>query len=456
MAAPREVNARLSAVIAEAGCTYEALARAVQRVAQENGDTGLRANKSAVAHWVAGTQPQPRTAAFLAEALARRLGRGVTLADIGLAQDAEGTPLGDTLPSDPVDAVARLGRADVDRRAVLRGAVYSVSALALPLSHRAELTDRVTRARAGGVIGRAEADAVAEVTAVFNRADERLGGEHGRSAVVEYLCTDVVTYCSATFATEADRRAMFAAAAQLAYLAGWKAHDAGRNGLAQRYYLHAYQLADEADPYAHAGYIFRILAHQALDIGRREHCVDLADEALARVRGRVDAETESLFWLTRARACAASDDARGARRALQTAEQLVSRAPVDERPAYVSLGGPGEARLSSQTAKALASLGDLPAAESQFRRSAACWNPTSHPRIRALTLANLAEVQCERGNVEQACATWESALDGMAGVRSARTREAVGRMRQHLATLRGRGVRAATRLDARAAKSAAV
>ncbi|MGI9001330.1 MAG: hypothetical protein ACR2GH_06645 [Pseudonocardia sp.] len=34
-----------------------------------------------------------------------------------------------------------------------------------------------------------------------------------------------------------------------AYLAGWKHHDLGQEGAAQRYYLLGYQLAYEADPH---------------------------------------------------------------------------------------------------------------------------------------------------------------------------------------------------------------
>jgi len=79
------------------------------------------------------------------------------------------------------------------------------------------------------------------------------------------------------------------------------------------------------------------------------------------------------------------------------------------------------------------------------------WSPVTHPRVYALTLADLAEVECAQGSVEQACDTWTRALDGMAGVRSARTMDAVRAMRAQLASYRRRGLPAARRLDARAA-----
>jgi tetratricopeptide (TPR) repeat protein len=305
-------------------------------------------------------------------------------------------------------------------------------------------------------VGKTEVAAVRDMTRVFTDTDERLGGSYARSAVVEYLCTDVTAYCRGSFAHDDDRRAMFGAAAELAYLAGWKAHDAGLAGLAQRYYLHAFEFAAESDPGAHAGYVLRILAHQALDLGEREHCVDLATGALARARGKVGPDTESLFWLTLARAQAANKSARAATNALRRAETQLERAGEEQAPGWASLGGPAEARLASQSGKTLGDLGVLRAAEHQFARSATCWNPVTHPRVHALTLAQLGDVQCARGNLEAACETWSKALDGMAGVTSARTRDAVTSMRSHLAAFRGREIPAARRLDMRAAAVQAV
>jgi hypothetical protein len=449
------VNYRLTAVIAEAGLTYEAVARAVRQVAAENGDRTLRANKSAVAHWVAGTRPLPRTVEYLVEALSRRVGRPLMPADLGIASNTDHEHVfgRDQLPDDPVTAVARLGRADVDRRTVLTNTVYSISSLALPLAQRDELTHQAARVRtrSTATIGTAEVNAVLEVTRAFNRADEQLGGGHARRAVVEYLATDVAAYCQASFATEHAKQAMFGAAAQLAYLAGWKAHDLRLEGLAQRYYLHCYQLARESDPNAHAAYAMRILAHQAFDLGRHEHCVDLAEAALSRTAGRVDPDTESLFWLTLARAHAGNSNPRQAINALTRGEKLLERGTTDQPPPWVSLGGPAEARLTNQAGKAFMVLGEPHTAEQQLQRSAQCWDPTTHPRIYALTLADLAEAQCHQGKVEQACHTWNTALDHMPGMRSARTREAVGSMRRHLASYRRRGLVAARTLDARAA-----
>jgi tetratricopeptide (TPR) repeat protein len=334
---------------------------------------------------------------------------------------------------------------------VIRRSVYSISALLLPLQtiRAAVLGEHTPTKQPSSRIGAAEVGAVVEMTAALTAADERLGGGHARTAVVEYLATDVAAYLRGSYASEQTRKAMFGAAAQLAYLAGWKAHDLGLAGLAQKYYLHSYQLASESDPFGHAAYGLRILAHQAMDLGRREHCVELADAALALTKDRLDAGTRSLFWLTAARAHAANGSRRHAQAALTRAETLLGKVGADPPPTWASLGGSAEARLSHQAGKTLQALGEHATAEHQLRRAAAAWSPTTHPRVHALTLADLAETLCAQGKIEQACATWQSALDSMSGVRSARTTDSIRSMRRHLASYHGRNIAAVRALDAR-------
>jgi hypothetical protein len=243
---------------------------------------------------------------------------------------------------------------------------------------------------------------------------------------------------------------MFSTASQLAYLTGWKAHDLGLTGLAQSYYLIAGELAAQADP-AQEGYCMRILAHQAMDLGHHEHCADLAGAALRRTKGKVDTGTESLFWLTAARAHAIAGSRREARAMLRSAERVAGRDVVEASPEWVSLGGSPQARLANQTGKTLRALGDLAEAEAQFLVATRSWSPITHPRIHALSLAELAETQCARGHLEKACHQWGLMMRAVDGIQSARTRDAVIAMRAGLARYRDRGVPMVRDLDARAA-----
>ncbi|MFD3682994.1 tetratricopeptide repeat protein, partial [Streptomyces sp. NPDC058613] len=93
MTESRSPNTALADVIAEAGCTYEALAREIRAVAAEAGEE-LHTSRSAVHSWVAGGTPNGQTRSYIAEALTRRMKRKVTLTEIGLGCAGIGEALG--------------------------------------------------------------------------------------------------------------------------------------------------------------------------------------------------------------------------------------------------------------------------------------------------------------------------------------------------------------------------
>ncbi|WP_432746886.1 hypothetical protein H7827_20625 [Streptomyces sp. JH002] len=104
-------NTALRELLKSEKVTYETLAGLVRTVAAETGNA-LRTNRSAVAHWVAGSQPEEATSGYIAEALSRRLGRPISPSDIGLAPAIvrEAT----AWPEDTLAALTELGRLDLD------------------------------------------------------------------------------------------------------------------------------------------------------------------------------------------------------------------------------------------------------------------------------------------------------------------------------------------------------
>lgn len=329
-------NSRLHETINAAGCTYEALAKDVRRIAAENGDL-LQTNKSAISHWANGIRtPSGQVGQYLAEALSRRLGRVVTQTEIGVqSRDTEATSNGD-----PVVTVTDLGRADVERRRFLAIAAFTTAGVAMPLLHDHEATSRMLRARTGSsLVGGEDIDVVRQITAAFSAADERLGGGHGLTTVTAYLADTAAPMLRGRFPSEALRQDAFGAVAELAYLAGWKHHDLGHEGAAQRYYQVGYQLACEADPHGHAAWMMRALAHQSLSLKQPHHCVDLVEGALTRGLGHVDGQTEALLHIAHARAYAAVGENPLAARALLAAEDALLREDGPQ-PSYSRVSGP--------------------------------------------------------------------------------------------------------------------
>ncbi|WP_328965712.1 hypothetical protein [Streptomyces virginiae] len=445
-------NQTLARVVASAELSYEAIAKGVQAVANASGNSAIRTSKSNVSYWVGGKEPNPDTARYLCEFLSRKVGRPLTLLDLGFnspgAHSGEAN-LGLTVEDDPVETLGRIGRADIERRDFLTRAAYSVAAAALPLGVAGEAQARTAHALAGGVAGAAEVAAVRDMVAMFTAIDERHGGQHGRSTVVQYLTDDVRRLCQARFETDDLRKEMFSAAGSLAYLAGWKAYDASEHGLAQRYYLQAFNLARSAENRADQAYVLRILAHHGMDNGRPEHVLGLANAALELSRG-VDPATESLFVICRARALAESGQQAEARREAERARELALRGETAEMMGWATMWGTPKATVDSHTAKIYARLGDYAAAEVHHAGARKRYASTEHQRIAALSAAAEGGAQLKQGQIEAACATWDKALDTMTGIRSSRTVKSVRAMRADLAPFRTRGARSALELDERA------
>lgn len=456
-------NTALAAAIAEAGLTHEQLARAVRRVAAESGAPELATvGRSHVSHWVSGSIPSGRGPLVLSEALSRQLRRPVGPHDLALLSDAARPAAGPTAgqdvldwPADTLTALTDLGRADVDleRRRVLGVAVYSLAALALPGEDwwaQMARTGR-TRATAGGArVGRGDVEAVQDMVGLFSQVDQRRGGGHARTAVVQYLTSDVARLLRGRFSGEPLRQEMFTAAAELAYLCGWMAFDNAEHAAAQRHFTLATKLAAEAVNPPMQAHVLRAMAHQAVELGHPRHALQLAAASVTGDRYTLASPRErALLGVVHARALAAAHQPRRAARALLRAESdLTAAASGGDEPARVSFFG--EASLAHETACTLRDSGDLTGAAEHFAHSVRTRRAGTFTRTHAVTLGYLGEVQARAGQIDTACDTWTKALDAMDGVRSGRTRAVATTMRALLSPYRDRQVRGARTVDARA------
>ncbi|MEU3166906.1 tetratricopeptide repeat protein [Streptosporangium sp. NPDC006930] len=440
----RSPNDLLRGMIVASGLSYEGVARAVVRVAAENGEV-LRTNKSAIAHWVAGVEPNERTVGYLVEALSRRAGRPVTKLQLGFQADESPVLEG----AHPVETATMLSRADIENRSFLATAVYITDRVSLPLGYDSEAVSRLLRARTGSArVGAREVAVVRQITKAFGAADERLGGGHGLTTVAAYLADTVAPMLSGRFADEATRRDAFGATAELAWLLGWKHHDLGHEGAAQRYYLTGFQLAVEADPGAHAAWMMRAIAHQALSLKEHKHSRDLIEAALKRAEGRCDGATEALLHITHARSHATLGEKAGAARALLAAEDALSR-PGDPQPSYSLLTGPASGTVDSHTARTLTEIGDHVGTEARHRAAFTSWDPVAFPRVHLLTHMDLGDCLAAQVRADEAIGAWSQALDLAEGMASSRSRTALASIRPTLAVYKRRGVPGAALLEQR-------
>ncbi|WP_334027613.1 hypothetical protein, partial [Nocardia terpenica] len=324
---------------------------------------------------------------------------------------------------DPVATLLNLGRADVERRAFLRAGYSTALSGSVLLPHWFRHTPTRAPATRTGTrhVGEADVAAVREVADVFSRMDQRLGGGHGRTAVAQYLTNDVTHYLNGSFTSDAVRREMFSASAELAYLAGWMAFDNNEHAIAQRYLAASTKLATEADDAPLTGHVLRAMAHQAIDLGHPELGLQLAEDSVSGSRYTHACPRErALLKVVHAKALSAAGRRAESAKALLQAEQDLAAVSGDDEPRRVFFFG--EASLAHETACALRDSGNLTAAEEQFELSVEKRNTKGFKRTHAVTLGYLGTVQAKRGELEQACATWTSSLDAMDGVLSGRTR----------------------------------
>ncbi|MFD8026399.1 hypothetical protein ACFV6G_39030 [Streptomyces lavendulae] len=427
--AKRQPNGRLRTLLTDARWSGQDFARAVNGVAAENGLT-LRYDRTSVSHWLSGTRPSAHVVALAAEALSRRTGRRISPADTGLARTAPpGTP--DTAdgttggaPDAPYGAGPRAAPAPAGLAEGPFGEVPVYSRDWRP-DGEPPAGPPAPRAAPGSRLGHHHVASAEALLPVFREADMTYGGGRVRPALTAYLTTTVVPWLSAD-APPAVRHRLLAAAARLAYTAGFLCFDGNEQGLAQAYYRAALRLGREAgDPRCHAPAL-RAMSVQAHHLGHRKQAWELA-EAAARHAPRLPPVQAAFVTGQLAVAEAACGDRRAALTQLGRAERLLERATGRCAP----IGDYHRAAYHHQQSEVLAALGDAAGAVAALAASLR-HRPPAERRARAVTSARLAELHLDGGHLERACAVWHELLDTVGPLESARVTDAARRLRVRL------------------------
>ncbi|MGO8956943.1 MAG: hypothetical protein ACLQFR_06190 [Streptosporangiaceae bacterium] len=417
---PRKPNHRLAALIAEAGLSNKGLARRVVRLGEVRGHPGLEYNHSSVDRWLRGERPRAHAVWLLAEVFSAELGRPVAPADMGMADDH--LPAGASLRM-PVTAaeaahlVRDLAQGDLEQRRPLITSqfdlvAYSSAALRWLVAPRTAMTpSRGTRG-----IGMAEVQEIREAIDAFRVLDNRLGGGRIRPTVVEYLHSDIAPLLRDCRCTEDVRRELFSAAAELAQLCGWQAHDLELHGLAQRYLVQALTMARFAQDEGLGGEILAAMSQQAVYVAQPDQAIDMAQAAQAAGRraGLAMLETESIVM--EAHGHALRQDAGSCSRALSRAETAFRRAADDDLPTWLTYFD--EAYFAAKIAHCFRALGQGSETEKYALRSLDM--NLRYVRGRAFNMALLAIGYALQGELDEACTHGRDAVGLAAALDSAR------------------------------------
>ncbi|MFJ8746693.1 tetratricopeptide repeat protein [Embleya sp. NPDC127516] len=351
--------------------------------------------------------------------------------------------------ADIVAALAALGGADMERREFLTATGTVLGLLSLP-GNPAHGTPAApaTLARTGTVrVGSTEVDAVRTMTTAFGDAAAELGGGHARTLAVRYLTDRATPWLRGTY-TDATGRELHTAVGELAHLIAWMTQDEGKTGPAQRYYAHAYRLADLGRDRELAATALRGMAVQAIDAGHRATAVRLAEECVHQARDLDDPRAHAYYRATLAQAAALDQDHATATRLLTSSQTCIERAPTTisgtSWASHYSIG-----RWAHETGMILARLGELDEARTHLHHALDI-HGLDRKRTRAIVLADLGEVHLRSGDTEGAIATWNEFVTCADGLQSLKVDTAAQDMRARLHRLRRDGVPGADDLEQRA------
>ena len=417
-------NDLLANLVAEAGYSHKGLAARVRELAAKDGNPNS-ADHVTVSRWLRGSVPRPSTARYIAIALSQRLERPVSLPDMGVPVDeaaARSDVVRGGLDYPPavtvsVEWLAALSRADLDHEPTITALPWDTPTSPAPMARfvyglrvGAYAPAPTTRPSDGSPSARR----IRETAAHLMELDFKVGGGSTRRLLLFYFGSEVGPALRRQ-RPDAERRDVFSAAAEVAQLLGWTAYDAGRHGAAQRYFMQALRLADEAADRLLGGRLLANLSHQSNYLGKFDDALHFARAAQAATLQAPVATLSSMFLAMEARALASAGRARESVQALSRAESAFERRDAGRDPGWISYFDREE--LAGEAAHCFRDLGR----SAEARVFGAEANAGSSPvRTRAFIGMVSAAAVLRAGELDEALALAALAMDEAQQVRSHR------------------------------------
>jgi tetratricopeptide (TPR) repeat protein len=258
--------------------------------------------------------------------------------------------------------------------------------------------------------GQRPAHSESDATAMqaFRAADLQLGGGHLYPTVVHYL---QAALAPRLFGAAAAGPEVFTAASALTEMAGWMAHDAGRDESAQQHFSRALDLATAGSDVQLRAHILASMSHLALHQNQPRPAIQFARQgqsALGMKPSNPGLAAQLLTMEARGLARLQQPERAECGKALLRAEQMLSQHAAEQPSPWISRFDHGS--LASEAARCLRQLGQLSAAARQAELIMEM-RPGSHTRSRAFGQLLLARILVAQGEPEQACGLAQEVLD---------------------------------------------
>ncbi|MFF3035748.1 sporulation protein [Streptomyces rubiginosohelvolus] len=424
----RPPNVDLARLIESCGASHKSLALRVNQLARQ---ASLETDYShtSIANWCQrGMIPKWPVPTLLAQAIAERLGRPVSLLEIGMG-DAE-TPDADVgldFPRDRADAVrvATSFWSFVNRRDFLTGSGFAVSAFTTPVTRwLVTPADEAADHKGSTRVGRADLEELRDAADEARRWDSKYGGGNWKAnSVTVCLQERAAPLLRGSFTDEVGRD-LFSVAAELSRLAGWTAFDVGQHDVAQRHFIQALRLARAGGDVELGCYVLTTMAMQSLLRGFGSEAVDMAQGAFERAGGQAAPRVLAFTKLIEARAHARERDGRAASRALAASEDLLSQAETSSglEPAWIDFYH--HARLSADAAEIFRDLKN-PKAALAWNQQAAAMPSGVFTRSVGMRLAIVGTAHLQARDLDHGLELGNRSVDILARVQSSRAKDYV-------------------------------
>lgn len=240
-------------------------------------------------------------------------------------------------------------------------------------------------------------------------ADSQLGGGYLYATVASYLQHNVGPRLFGGGLVDGEEEGVFTAAAAITEMAGWMAHDAGRDTLAERHFRRALGLAHAGQDHQLGANIFGSLSHLAHHTGQAKQAVAYAVEGHKRLRaGAPHPAVEARLLAMQARGYAALGEDAACGQQLRKAEKVLTGAPDDAPSPWVSPFD--HASLAAEAARCFSRLRRYGAARRQAERVVEL-RPRHRARSRAFAQLMLVSILIAEGKPDEACAVAAEVLE---------------------------------------------
>ncbi|GAA2224840.1 transcriptional regulator [Streptomyces amakusaensis] len=435
-----DANTLLDALLDEAGMSRTGLATRVNRATRAQGKT-YSYDHSSVIRWLRGQRPRGIVPDLIREILSGRLGRPLTVDDIGMgvAPPPVSTPL-----TGFVGRATALWRGDQQQRPDVQEAPVITGLPAVgPVWEWENPPEDVDVSRRGTIqVGIADVSSLRTARSHYEQMYRKAGGVTTRSRVLGFLNAETAPLLRGSY-SDATGRELHRATGGLVAVAGICAYDSDAQGLAQRYFHQALRLAKASGDRAFGGYVIALMVNQSLFMAEYRQAVAFAEAGLRTAGGAISHALACDLYAMQAKAYSRMGDQTQAHRCMTAAEREAGQIRPADEPAetgYVQGG-----LLETNLADALMRLGDTAAAQTY---AAEAVEVQTHERGRIHRLATLADCQLRGGDVEHAASTATVMLDRMEGMESHRLRDRLIKLRRTLAGSQARATSdVVTRID---------